>query len=80
MLSHANKCLRSKPCDINNGCKTEFDTYTGQQLCIYDKKKCEFDDSTRKCRQKCDIYESRDNCNKTYCKWNNNNLKCENNN
>ena len=74
MMSDAHNCLKSDPCDVENGCK-EIDG-----LCVYNKKKCFYDKEAKKCRQKCELFKTRDMCDKTYCNWNNNNLKCTMNN
>ena len=70
MLSDAFKCLKSDPCDISLGCKEV------NGMCVYNKKKCFYDKENQKCRQKCELYKTRDMCDKNYCKWNSNDLKC----
>ena len=74
MLRHSYECLKSNPCDTNNGC-VQVDN-----MCIYNKKKCEYDSKNNKCRQKCEIFESQSLCSNEYCRWNKNDLKCENKN
>ena len=69
MMRHAYECIKSNPCDTSNGCREV------NGLCVYDKKKCVFENN--KCRQKCEIYETQTLCPKDKCNWNNNNLKCE---
>ena len=70
MLSHAYKCLNSDPCDTSKGCKEI------NGMCVYDKRKCFYDTTANKCRQKCELYKTRDMCDKNYCQWDSNNLKC----
>jgi hypothetical protein len=74
MLTDAYECLKSNPCDISKGCKEI------NGMCVYNKKKCFYDTTENKCRQKCELYKTNDMCNKNYCKWDSNNLKCENKN
>ena len=73
MLSKAYECLKSEPCDTKNGCKEV------NGICVYDKKKCFYDNDAKKCKQKCELYKTSDMCDKNYCKWDNENLKCSNN-
>ena len=72
MLRHAYECLKSDPCDTSLGCRQEGD------MCIYDKKKCEYDKEKKVCRQLCEISKTKQSCPKEYCHWNIDNLKCEN--
>lgn len=71
MMRHAYECLKSNPCNTSLGCKEVGG------ICIYDKKKCFYDTDKQECRQRCDVFETRDMCPKDYCNWNNTNLKCE---
>lgn len=69
MMRHAYECIKSNHCEASKGCKVH------RGLCVYDKKKCVFENN--KCRQKCDIYETQTLCPKDKCVWNTNILKCE---
>ena len=71
MMRHAYECLKSNPCDTSKGCKEV------NGICIYNKKKCFYDNEAQKCRKNCDLYQTSDTCNKNYCDWNRSNLKCE---
>ena len=72
MLRHAYECLKSNPCDTNKGCKEI------NGICVYNKKKCFYDNEEKKCKQRCDIFNKSDTCDKNYCKWNSNEFKMHN--